>query len=361
MAVVAERVLFSAGKTFSLLSDRTQFRIFVFLPSHPFISAVSEETWGKCIMDNQVMWIGAEKDIKYPCSVQVIKNSFSLGILISKINRMEGATVIGGGSSLFYSSVPHIKNHVKKIEWCFTNQWITPVEEAVKLFHKRVFNTRWLLDDVKKTYTDKNVENRHLRTLHFLEDAFELPDRPNMQRNTVGPLKVLYVDQKPEAGKITLLEKIAARTLKSRIVLKLYAMSERDVKDMNSDYVTSIPFPAKYGVWEEVMREMDVLLMISPQPDPIILKAMMSLGKVVVASAVDFVPDYIQDGVNGYLIPKYDDVGKTAEDCFIALSILAGDKPTYLEMSDRNAKISSEIFDGRMAAHRWQQLISENN
>lgn len=285
-------------------------------------------------------------------------NMFFRGVISSWINRSENAVVIGGESLYFHKVFPWLKPKVKTIELCHLDTWFNYTQQFVKDIDIRVFSTKNLMKDAQAFYQKQGIDEQLYSRMLFIDNMIPMPEEPSPVNNE--NLEVVFIGRGSPQKRVHLIAEIAKKCYEKRLPIHFSFVGDVD-REIDPAY---LPYCTFYGNVKDrsqllqIQKESDVLLLTSKfEGLPMVVIEMMALGKVIVSTAVNAIPDYIKDGVNGYLLPDWDEEKKIVEDAVIALSILAADRPTLIKIGQQNRKDAVEKFGEETFIRNWSKII----
>lgn len=285
-------------------------------------------------------------------------NLFYRGVISKWINRSENAVIIGGESLYFHKVFPWLKQEVKTIELCHLDTWFNYTQQFVKDIQYRVFSTKKLMQDAKAFYHNQGIDPGLTNRLHFIDNMIPMPPASAPVHNE--KLEVIFIGRGSPQKRVHLLAETAKKAHERNLPIHFSFVG--DVENIIDP--AYLPYCTFYGNVKdrkrllEIQKKSDVLLLTSKfEGLPMVVIEMMSLGKTIVSTAVNAIPDYIKDGVNGYLLPDWDDENKIVEDAIIALSILAADRELLVRIGKHNREEAVERFGEEAFKRNWNKLI----
>ncbi len=165
-----------------------------------------------------------------------------------------------------------------------------------------------------------------------------------------------------EKGQIYLIKAIAKVTRSIPIHLfllgggaeKYKQQLEIEVKKQGIENIVHFMDPIPYAETPTLYKSMDLIVQPSlSETFGIAILENMSLGNVIIASSVGGIPEIIDDGINGLLVPP-------ANPEFLADKIIVALTDTELrEKIKRNAPIKASRFDISKITDRYESLLSD--
>jgi len=229
-------------------------------------------------------------------------NIFWRGVLAEWIMQSKPMAIIGGECIYFYKVIPYVSSTIRKIEICHLNTWIRYSLAFEPEISYRVFSTRKVMRDVVDLYKKNGFGKEQFDKLYFIDNFIEIPPLQKVQHQV---MQVLFVGRGSSQKRLHLIGEIAL------LCKQLSAAIEFSFVGDVADYLPSSlhPFVNLYGnvsgkyLMEEIYQSADVLILTSAfEGLPLVAMEMMARGKVVLSTAVDGIPDYIEHLKNGLLI-----------------------------------------------------------
>ena len=234
-------------------------------------------------------------------------NFFFRGVVASWINAAENPVVFGGECMFLYKIVPHVKKETITAELNHYNAWFNYTQELIQDIDYRIFSTPQIKRDCEKHYRENGVPEKYFKNLYFIDSTIDIPPLVPVYNDT---LEVIFVGRGSPQKR---------PDLAARIAQKMGEAKQNVRFSFVGDVEHFIPEAAKpccklYGsitdknVLNELYLKSDVLLLTSLYEGlPIVVMEMMARGKIVVATAIDGVPDYIKHMENGFLLTAKDE------------------------------------------------------
>ena len=234
-------------------------------------------------------------------------NVFFRGFIASWINRAQKSVVFGGECLYFYKIIPHLSNKSRIIELCHLNTWIDYTQAFIKKIDKRIFSTQKIMRDHELQYTRNNIERKFHDRLFFIDNKIEIPAYHYTQNEK---LEVLYVGRGAPQKRVHLMIKIALMAAENNIPVHFSFVGDVDhFFDTHSRSICKV-----YGEirdrneLESIYQKSDALILTSAYEGlPLVVMDMMARGKIIISTAVDSIPDYIEDNITGMLIENKDE------------------------------------------------------
>lgn len=285
-------------------------------------------------------------------------NVFYRGVISRWINESEQPVVLGGESLYFHKVFPWLKKPVKTIELCHLPTWFNYSQQFVPDIDFRVFSTKRLLLDAQEFYRQQGLDESLFTRMLFIDNMIPMPEQPVYCDHK--ELQVVFIGRGAPQKRVYLIAEAAKRLHEKKLPVHISF-----VGDVSEVIDTSLlPYATFYGnvsdrqKLEEIQKKSDLLLLTSKYEGlPMTVIEMMALGKAVVSTAINAIPDYIKDGVNGFLIPDYEDEQKIVEDTVLALSVLAADRGKLHEMGKNNRAEALKRFSKDVFYRQWKQVL----
>lgn len=287
-------------------------------------------------------------------------NLFYRGVIAQWINETPGAVVIGGESLYFHKVLPWLKRDIKKIELSHLDTWFDYTQQFVSDINVRVFSTRKLMKAAAAFYDMQRIDTALKTRLIFIDNM--IPDIGEAVINEHELLEVIFIGRGSPQKRVHLVAAIAKKAHEKR--LPMHFSFAGDVSQIID--TAQMPYCTFYGniqdrsQLQQIQQNSDVLLLTSAfEGLPMAVMEMMALGKVIVSTAVNAIPDYIKDGKNGFLIPNHDKETMIVDDALLALTMLASDRRLVKEMGEKNNKEAKERFGKEVFRDQWKRILEK--
>lgn len=284
-------------------------------------------------------------------------NFFYRGIVASWINKAEKPVVIGGESLFFYKVLPHIKKKATLADICHLNTWFNYTQQFIKNIDIRIFSTPKLKRDAEELYLKNKLSPVYYSRLHVIDNKVNIPE---LSRNNNSSLSVVFIGRGAPQKRVHIIAAIAKKfyEMKSNIHFSFVGDVEKMINPADYPYATFYGNIKDRKKMEGVYKTSDVLLLTSAYEGlPIAIMEMMAYGKVVVSTAVDGIPDYITNGVNGFLLENNIDENKIIEEGIVVLQNLVNNKILTQQVGDRSRLYAEEHFSGKVFCEKYRSIL----
>lgn len=234
-------------------------------------------------------------------------NFFYRGLLAAWINQQARPVLFGGESIFFYKVIPHLRKHIRCVELTHVDAWLPFSIGYIDRINARVFSTKKGLEKAADQYIANNLPEAYFERLFFIDNAIDIPEISN-NHNSV--LQVFFIGRGSPQKRVPLVAAIAKAAHKKQ--LPVHVSFVGDVEKVIDP--AAFPFCSFYGIVKDdaqmdaIYRKADVLILTSSfEGLPLVVMQMMAYGKVVISTAVNGIPDYIEHGKNGLLINAIDE------------------------------------------------------
>lgn len=278
------------------------------------------------------------------------------GILAVWINKQEKPVVLGGETIFFYKIIPHLRKDIRCIELCHLGTWLPYTIGFIDRINVRVFSTENLKREVEKQYKENNLTSDYFDKLYFIENSIDLSESTHIENEK---LEVVFIGRGSPQKRVHLSAAIAEKMHKSNDPVHFSFVG--DVEKVID--ISKYPYCKFYGnikdeaLMKKVYQQSDVLLLTSAfEGLPVVVMQMMAYGKVVVSTAVNGIPDYIQHMKNGLLITS------TAEEDIIEegselLRLLINNPALKISLGEENRKIAEQKFSYEIFCSKYRGLL----
>lgn len=285
-------------------------------------------------------------------------NLFYRGVISQWINKTENPIVIGGESLYFHKVLPWLKQRVRRIELSHVDKWFNYTQQFVRDIDLRVFSTKHLMLSAQQFYQKQGIEQSLFSRMTYIDNMVSVPEHIDYPENE--RLKVIFIGRESPQKRVYIILEMAQRAFEKELPIDFaFAGDLSSIADENT-----YPFCTFYGNVSDrneltkIQQQSDVLLLTSAfEGLPMVVMEMMALGKAIVSTAVNAIPDYIKDGKNGFLISNVQDEDKIADDGLLALTILASDRKLLYEIGELNRKEAKEKFSKEVFTKRWKEIV----
>lgn len=287
-------------------------------------------------------------------------NIFYRGVIAAWINKSTDAVVIGGESLYFHKVLPWIRKDVRRIELCHLDTWFNYSQQFLNDIDVRVFSTQKLLKDALAFYDKQGIDPSLKSRMVFIDNM--VPDVATPVIKNHKELQVVFIGRGAPQKRAHLVAQIAKKIYNKDLPIHFSFAGDVSSVIETKDY----PYCTFYGNVEDrnklkqIQEESDVLLLTSAYEGlPMVVMEMMALGKAIVSTAINAIPDYIKDGVNGFLITNEQGEKMVVEDSIIALSMLMADHDLLFEIGMNNFKEAKKRFGKELFQKKWQEVIEK--
>lgn len=283
-------------------------------------------------------------------------NFFFRGILATWINNEKNAVVFGGESLFFYKIIPHLKKKVPCVELCHLDTWLDYSIGFIDRINRRVFSTVFLKKTVEEQYRKNNLPKIYFSKLFFVDNAINIPEYNPIENSE---LQVYFIGRGAAQKRVHLVAAIAKNIHAKKLAVKFNFVGDVDkvIEPANFPFCNFFGNVKEADRMKQIYQEADVLLITSAfEGLPIVVMQMMVHGKVVVSTAVNGIPDYIQHLKNGLLIKSIDEKS-IIEEGAAYIELLAADKNLRTALGQRSRQIAVEKFSRDAFCKTYNQLL----
>lgn len=284
-------------------------------------------------------------------------NIFYRGVISSWINKQEGAVMIGGESLYFYKVLPYINKKVKRVEISHLNTWLNYNQAFIKDIDLRIFSTQKIKRDAIQLYERNNLPQHFFSRLIFIDNSVRIP--PVVKREN-SVLSVVFIGRGAPQKRVHLIAAIAKEIheLKFNIHISFVGDVEKIIDPKDFPYCTFYGNVKEKNKMNLIYESSDVLLLTSAYEGlPIAVMEMMAYGKVIVSTAVDSIPDYITDGLNGFLLENHTDENKIVEDAVSVLITLVNNKILVKEVGEKSRLYAEKHFSENTFCESYRKVL----
>ncbi len=283
-------------------------------------------------------------------------NIFYRGVIASWIHQQPKVAVLGGECIYFYKVIPHLKRSVCKVEVCHLDTWINYSIGFIKYIDVRVFSSLQLKRDVEQQYKQNQISTSYLQRLHFIENAIDIPPL-HIAKNEV--LQVVFIGRGSPQKRVHLIAAIARLLHQKGTPVHFSFVGDVDnIIDVNEfSFCTFYGNVKEDSALQRIYNDSDVLIMTSSfEGLPIVVMEMMARGKIIITTAVNALPDYIQDNVNGFLIRSTDENDIIREGASYIETII--DHPSLQQtLGVKSREIAIEKFNYQKFCSEYKKVL----
>lgn len=284
-------------------------------------------------------------------------NIFYRGIVASWVNKSDNPIVIGGESLYFYKVLPHIKKSATRVDVCHLNTWFDYSQRFIPILDVRIFSTPKIKRDAEALYKKNELPQQYLDRLHFIDNKVNIPE----YTETNNPkLSVVFIGRGAPQKRVHIIVAIAKKMheMQSNVKFSFVGDVERVIEPNGYPYTKFYGNVKDQSRMDELYYSSDVLLLTSAYEGlPIAVMEMMAHGRVVVSTAVDGIPDYIQNGENGFLLNNNPDEQKIVEEAIAVLQQLAEDRELLHRVGRKSWLYAKEHFSGKTFCESYRNLL----
>ena len=229
-------------------------------------------------------------------------NMIFRGIISEWAKQSKIEAIIGGENIYFYKIIPLINKNIKRIEISHVDTWINYSIGFHRLIDYRVFSTQNLKKKVESQYKNQKLNKEEFEKLRFIENGIKFRELSSINNTR---MQVFFIGRGSAQKRVHLAIAIAEIIYQKQIPVDFnFVGNVGNVIDTNK-----YPYCTFYGdvydesLMNEIYEKTDVLLLTSSfEGLPIVIMEIMAMGKTIVSTNVDSIPDYIENNKNGYLI-----------------------------------------------------------
>jgi L-malate glycosyltransferase len=283
-------------------------------------------------------------------------NFFYRGVLSSWISQAENPVVFGGECLFLYKVIPHVRKDIPCIELCHLDGWFPYSIGLIDRITCRITSTARLRDRIIAQYRENRLEDKYYQRLHFIENKIDIPDYEQVHNPL---LEIVYIGRGAPQKRVYLITAIAAKMHELGLPAHFSFVGDVDkVIDPNE-----FPFCKFYGnvnddaLMKQIYRQSDVLMLTSAfEGLPLVVMYMMAYGKVVLSTAVNGIPDYIEHLKNGLLIRAKDE-GSIVDEGVELLQLLIKEPGLKFELGKQSREVAIQKFGGEVFCGEYRKVL----
>ena len=285
-------------------------------------------------------------------------NFFYRGVIASWIHAAEKPIVLGGECLFFYKMLPHLRKDVPCIEISHLATWLPYNIGHIDRINLRIFSTKKLMEDVIRQYDDNNIDQRFYKRLRFIDNAIDVPPYKVIDNKS---LEVVFIGRGSAQKRIHLIAAIAEKMHNEADSVHFSFVGDVE-KVIDTD---KYPYCSFYGnvkdpvQMENIYSQSDVLILTSAfEGLPVVVMSMMAHGRVVLSTAVNGIPDYIEHMNNGLLITETDEKNIIEQGTEL-LRFLINNKAIKKELGLKSRTIAMEKFGREIFCKTYREILLE--
>jgi glycosyltransferase involved in cell wall biosynthesis len=283
-------------------------------------------------------------------------NFFYRGILAAWINSRKNPVVFGGECLFFYKIIPHLRKDIRCIELCHLDKWLHYSIGLIDRIDSRICSTQRLKETILEQYRKEGVKDSLCSRVHFIENKIDIPELTDIHN---PQLEVVYIGRGASQKRVHLIAAIAKKM--HLFGLPAHFSFVGDVEKIIDP--AEFPFCTFYGnvsderKMETIYQQSDVLILTSAfEGLPLVVMYMMAYGKVVLSTAVDGIPDYINHLENGLLIRSTEETAIIEEGVEL-LGLLIDDQGLKTRLGLKSRQIAIRKFSGELFCNEYRKWL----
>lgn len=287
-------------------------------------------------------------------------NFFFRGVIAAWINKNNNPVLLGGECMFFYKMLPHVKQSTRCIELSHLATWLPYNIGLIDRIDLRIFSTRALKKLVIEQYEQNGIAQALYKRLLFIDNAIDIP-----QAEVVGNAvpEVVFIGRGVPQKRIPLIAEIARRMHEGGDAIHFSFVGDVEKVINIDDY----PYCRFYGnvkdeaLMNAIYSQSDILILTSAfEGLPIVVMTMMAYGKVVLSTAVNGIPDYIEHMKNGLLIRSTNEDEIVLEGVDLLRQLI--DTPDLIEKLGKcNRDIATQKFSKSAFCKTYRRILLEKS
>jgi len=214
------------------------------------------------------------------------------------------------------------------------------------------------MEDVIRQYDDNNIDQRFYKRLRFIDNAIDVPPYKVIDNKS---LEVVFIGRGSAQKRIHLIAAIAEKMHNEADSVHFSFVGDVE-KVIDTD---KYPYCSFYGnvkdpvQMENIYSQSDVLILTSAfEGLPVVVMSMMAHGRVVLSTAVNGIPDYIEHMNNGLLITETDEKNIIEQGTEL-LRFLINNKAIKKELGLKSRTIAMEKFGREIFCKTYREILLE--
>jgi glycosyltransferase involved in cell wall biosynthesis len=302
------------------------------------------------------------KDIHFWCD-NLLFRLFSVHYFSFYINRHPSGRLFGSNSTFFYDMLPFISRRIIKMELLHNFTFGKKGMEFFGLMNCRLLDLRIVYDDytrenIKKQYTDKQVNPAMLKRLLFIEPGVDIPE--SVKKNLTLPLKIISAGRGGIQKRIWLINKVAEYFIDRGEAVEFHfagnLISELTLKVTQRSVIHGeISDPEKM---KEIQAQCAVALLTSSYEGfPMFIKEAMANGCIPVVTALPGNLTHLKNGVNCLLIDAIENEEEVIMQAIEKIQSLVSDQPLRQRLSSAAYEYAKSHFTRQAFTTAYRTIL----
>lgn len=350
--------------------------IFLFIPYYHIGGAEQVHfNIAKCLSDRKPIIfftkesydVGLKEFFKKYASVneigKYVRNRFIrylfIGYISQLINKHEDSIVFGSNSEFFYVLLPHLSDHVKKIDLIHAiGGWVETVSlPYLKYINKRIIINEKLKEDLTELYLRNDIHKEHLDRIQVIENEVFVPEI--YTKKDFKEIKILYVGRDSEQKRINLITRIAQRCFeKYGNITFLFVGDLKDgISQPDHEFCKFLGIVYDSDKLADIYKSAHMILITSKREGfPLAIMEGMAYGVIPITTDVGAISTHITNDFNGILIQNSDD--ETLVDSFVnQISCLLDTKNRFNEISLNAYQYALDHFKSSVFCDNYTKIF----
>ncbi len=287
-------------------------------------------------------------------------------ILAQYINAQKSAKIFGSNSIAMYDIIPLLNEKVVVMDLIHAfvhpeesgpEKWSLPIVNRIQ---RRVLISKKTIEELRIFYNKHHVSDDLNRRVEFIRNYTEIPEKINFTKEEEMPLRVVYVGRGTAEKRISLMGAIA-NGVRRHLRSASFVFIGKDLETLmdpqwRGDCIFTGEIVNDFLLTEE-MKKADILLMTSSREGfPMVIMESMAIGVVAVVTAVGDIPNVIDNGNNGFLLPVFPEE-KVVEKAIQVFLELNTNRIKLKEVKEKAAKYAASEFSYQTFRNSYRQLF----
>ncbi len=242
----------------------------------------------------------------HPLRRSRLREYFNEARIAAEINRARDPVVLGAFSHFFYALLPRLRSHVRCVDLIhnFGVQFETFSLPYAQRLDARVVLSDRIKTDLVALYDAFGIARDCERRIRVIPNAVPVP--PDAPRKPDGPLRILYVgragpEKRPHLV-VAIAAELAARGVQADTTM--VGVTDSDLPRDLRQHCSAVGVVTDRQRLDELYDAAHVVLLTSSREGlPMAMLEGMARCAVPVVTAVGAIPEHVNDGVNGVLLP----------------------------------------------------------
>lgn len=287
-------------------------------------------------------------------------------MIVNYVNHSGIKTAISSNSIFFYDNVGKFSTRVRCIDLMHAfvhpeesgpEKWSLPV---ISRLDKRIIIGEKTRQDFNTLYQKNNIPSAYLSKIELIRNFVLLPEV--VHEHTDAPIRLIYIGRGTPEKRVNLAALIAAKAQKNMHLPPITMLGDIEYA-IEGELKQACAFKGIVRDEDKVismLAQHDVLLLTSSREGmPMAVVEAMACGVIPIATAVGDLPNIIQNGNNGFLLPIENET-LIVENAISILKELALDAARRNAIAKEARATAQQLFSEDRFRIMWKKTIAEH-